>query len=142
MKLKIISDGTKTGTKLIDSETGQPVGGISQLTWEANSNDLLTKVTVELTNIPVEITSKAIVDLFEFNESNDYVEPIYSKSFEKDVKITAESPEGRSVLTTNARVFDAETNEVVGAVQSVTWTAVPDHRVARIKRVKFDNRDW
>ena len=66
MKLKIISDGTNTGTKLIDEDTGETISGISSLTWEASANEALTKITVELFNIPVEIVSINLHSVFLF----------------------------------------------------------------------------
>lgn len=81
MKLKLISDGTNTGTKLIDEDTGEMVHGISKLTWEANSNDMITKTTVEFFNIPVELDVKADVELLEL-QAPDYI-ATHTKSFSK-----------------------------------------------------------
>lgn len=140
MKLKIISDGTNAGTKLIDEDTGETIGGISSLIWEASAEKALTKVTVELFNIPVEITSKAEVDLYECKAPNWGME--FSKSFEKNVKLVSNLSSSKAVLNTDTKVMDADTGEVVGAIQEVKWEATPQGIVAKVKRLKFDNKDW
>lgn len=66
MKLKIISDGTNTGTHLIDIETGERVQQISKISWKADVKELITTASIELTNIPVEIVSSAQISLFDF----------------------------------------------------------------------------
>lgn len=66
MKLKLVSDGTKTGTKLIDEDTGEMVHGVSRVSWEADAKEHITKTTVEFFNIPVEIVAKAMVHLQEY----------------------------------------------------------------------------
>src|SRR5574338_1681284 len=136
MKLKIISDGTNNGTKLIDEETGQMVHGISKLTWEADAKKLVAKVTVELTNVPIEATCKADVKLFECQSPN--WEMVHTKSFEKEIKIVTKDHNGRTVLTPHVKIFDAETNEPVGAVQKITWKATPKGSRAKIKKIKFE----
>ena len=81
MKLKIISDGTNTGTKLIDEDTGEMIHGISKLTWEVNVENFTTKVGVEFFNIPVEFVSKADVELHEWDSKTG--EFPHTKTFEK-----------------------------------------------------------
>ncbi len=140
MKLKIISDGTNAGTKLIDEDTGEAIGGISKLIWEANATDVLTKTTIELFNIPVEILSKAEVDLYECKSPNWGME--FSKSFEKNVKLESKLADCKAVLSTDTKITDADTNESVGAIQEVKWEATPEGVTTKIKRLKFDNKDW
>lgn len=141
MKLKIISDGTPTGTKLIDEETGEAIHLIQKLTWEANANEFSTKITIELLNVPVEITSKADVDLYKFTEENQWAEPVHSKSFEKEIKVVSDAPNGKN-LVLFTKVFDVQTKESVGAVQEIKWEATPDSVKAKVKRLRFDNKDW
>ena len=38
-KLKIISDGTRQGTKLIDIESGEPVAGVLNLEWKLEDEE-------------------------------------------------------------------------------------------------------
>lgn len=134
MKLKLISDGTNTGTKLINEETGETVQRISKLSFEANAKDQLTKVTVELFDVPVEIVSKAKVDLYEFIPPFNDEE--HTKTFFKNIKIASE---GRSCQTI---ISDAESGEAVGAIQKIVWEATPQKRSAKIDKIKFDKTDW
>jgi hypothetical protein len=138
MKLKIVSDGTNAGTHLIDEDTGEVIHKISKLTWEASSDDPLTKATVEFTNIPVEIVSKAKVDLYEF-QGPDFTS-VHTKTFEKEIKIA--SDKGKPGYSTHVKIFDTETNEQVGAVQTVKWEATPHDRKATLTKIKFDKKDW
>ena len=141
MKLKIISDGTNGGTKLIDEDTGEMIHGISKLTWESYADTLLTKVTVEFFNIPVEITTKADVELFEHTESNNW-KPIHTKSFEKEIKVISSDENGKSIPVYNTKIYDTQTNKSVAAVQNIKWQATPDGSKAKVKKIKFDNSDW
>ena len=134
MKLKIISDGTNTGTHLIDIETGERVQQISKLSWKADAKELTTTASVELTNIPVEIISTAQISLFDF-PAPDY-EMTHSKDFQKDVKIVCEG----SVHQT--KIFDKDTNLPVEAIQNIEWEATPDKRGAFANKVRFSNKDW
>lgn len=141
MKLKIISDGTNAGTKLINEDTGEAIHLIQKLSWECNVEDMVSKVTIELLNIPVEIVSKADVELFELLPTNQYIEPLHTKSFEKEIRITSEALKGASIIPLT-KIFDNQTNEMVGAVQEVKWEATPYETKAKVKRIKFDNKDW
>ena len=53
-KIKIISDGTVAGTKVVD-ESNTPLTDIKKITWTANAEDTLVNATIEFINIPVEI---------------------------------------------------------------------------------------
>lgn len=134
MKLKIISDGTNAGTKLIDEDTGKMIHLIQKLSWEADAKEWATKVTVEFINIPVEIISKAEVELLDYNKETWELEP--SKTFEKNVKIESEGQ------TNKTYIKNADTGEVVGAVQKIAWEATPEEIKTKVTRIKFDNKDW
>lgn len=136
MKLKIISDNI--GARLIDEDTGEEVPLINKLTWEADAKEYTTKVTVELLNVPVEIVSKAEVELLDYDKSTWELKP--SKTFEKDIKIiSSKKGVGFSPHTT---IHDAQTNEQIGAIQEVKWEASDSETKAKVKRIKFDNKDW
>ena len=138
--MKIISDGTKIGTRLVD-DTGNPIGLIQKLTWECNAADVLTKITLELVNIPVEITTKADINLIEYLDQGAGYEPVHTKTFEKEIKITSEN-QSNNTFAQLVKIVDAATNEQVGAIQEVKWEATPEGSKATVKRVKFDNKDW
>jgi len=54
MKLKVISDGTLNGTKVVDLETNENLNGVYEVTWQHGVGEL-PKATIRLYNIPVEI---------------------------------------------------------------------------------------
>ena len=56
-KIKIISDGTVAGTKVVD-ETNTPLSDIKRITWTANAEDTLVNAIIEFINIPVEIAGE------------------------------------------------------------------------------------
>jgi len=53
-KIKIISDGTVTGTKVVD-ENDIPLTDISRITWTVSAEDALATAIIEFINIPVEL---------------------------------------------------------------------------------------
>ena len=53
-KIKIISDGTVAGTRVVD-ENNTPLDNISRLTWTVSTEDTLATALIEFINIPVEI---------------------------------------------------------------------------------------
>lgn len=136
MKLKIISDGTNSGTKLIDEDTGESVPLIQKLTWEASADGFgLTKVTIELLNVPAEIVAKADVDSVDV-----WPPPGTTKSFEKEIKIVSVPQKNKAPDT---KIFDNQTQEQVGAIQEIKWEAnCLGHQKAKIKKIKFDKKDW
>lgn len=134
MKLKIISDGTNAGTKLIDQDTGESVPLIQKITWEVSADGFgLSKTTIELLNVPVEIVAKADV------ESHDPWPQHVVKFFEREVKITSETQKGKAPDT---KIFDNQTQEQVSAIQEVKWEANLGDRKAKIKKIKFNKKDW
>ncbi len=62
MKLKIISDGTKVGTRLVNAETGEAIGLIQNLKWEVDVKEPFTKVTVTLLNVGFEMESSEVTE--------------------------------------------------------------------------------
>jgi len=70
--IKIVSDGTVAGTKVLDSN-GNPLTLIKSIKWEAESNTELTNCTIEFWNVPVEIHTP-----FERIYEVGYKQPIYT----------------------------------------------------------------
>jgi len=54
MNLKVVSDGTKKGTFVIDSETGDPLDNLEGLTFTLISNGTGV-LELKVTNVPLEI---------------------------------------------------------------------------------------
>lgn len=57
--VKIVSDGTSDGTKIIDQETGKELKYVIHAKWELSAEDVLAKLTLTMVNVPVEITGQA-----------------------------------------------------------------------------------
>lgn len=55
MKIKIISDGTNSGTKIINKETGEMIGMVQNVTWSISSKDIYAKATIEILNPEIEL---------------------------------------------------------------------------------------
>lgn len=142
MKLKITSDGTITGTKLIDEDSGNPVMAVQKIVWTLTADEWIPRVSLETLGMAADITCLATVDLFGFVEENDYSEAVYLKSFEKNVRIVNERKGENLVVSTHCKVFDADTNEQIGAIQEITWEATPTGSKAKLKKLFFDNKEW
>jgi hypothetical protein len=139
MKLKIVSDGTNTGTHLIDEETGKSIEQISKLSWEANAKEFITTVSVELTNIPVEIISTAEVNLFE-HVAPDW-DAVHTKDFQEEIKIVSERNRGIGSVPFT-KILDNKTGQAVGAIQEIKWECTPHKQGAVVKKIFFDKKDW
>lgn len=83
MKLKIISDGTNSGTKLINQETGESVELVQEIQWFLDVNEVYSLATIKLAKIPVEIVSEATI----------YQEKSKVMTSEKTIKMTYECTE-------------------------------------------------
>lgn len=59
MRLKIVSDGTTTGTQLLDADTGQQVHGVQAIRWTCDIWDhQLARAEVVLVGLPVEVAGE------------------------------------------------------------------------------------
>jgi hypothetical protein len=56
MQIKIISDGTPRGTKVVNSETGESINFVTRIRFELNCNERVARVELELVNVPVELS--------------------------------------------------------------------------------------
>lgn len=134
MKLKVISDGTNAGTRLINEDTGEYIGLIQKIVWEAGAEFPITKTTIELLNVPVEIVTKANIDLVEprFNKLD--------KSFEKEVRVISEPT---TLSTSKTFIIDNQTQEQIQAVQEIKWEADSSgNQIAKIRKIKFNEKEW
>ena len=55
MKLKIISDGTMSGTKVVDEKTGEILEGVRYVKWNADV-DCFSIAQIEIISPKIEIT--------------------------------------------------------------------------------------
>jgi hypothetical protein len=55
MKLKVISDGTLSGTQIVDMDTGQALKGVKAVKWCMSVDSITADVVIELIKVPVEV---------------------------------------------------------------------------------------
>ena len=60
-KFKIVSDGTTTGTKLIDPDTGQTVGLVQSIEWKVDVDNFYADAVIKILAVPVELEVKNVV---------------------------------------------------------------------------------
>lgn len=65
MKLKIISDGTANGTRVVSIETGEAVGGVDFISWSASVDGEFCEAQIHLLGVPCEIVGKAVTIISE-----------------------------------------------------------------------------
>ena len=61
MKIKIISDGTPNGTKIVNAETGEHIENVRGIIWKCSVGHL-AEVILDMINIPAEIQGNTIKD--------------------------------------------------------------------------------
>lgn len=62
LKIKIVSDGTNSGTKVVDATTGVVLGGIQCLSWKIDVNMLHAEAVIRMVDVPVDIIADAAVE--------------------------------------------------------------------------------
>jgi hypothetical protein len=55
VKLKIISDGTAHGTRIVNADTGEEVEGVVSVFWEVSTDDELAYAELKFLALPVEV---------------------------------------------------------------------------------------
>lgn len=55
MKLMIVSDGTREGTKVVNKETMEVVENVQSIVWVGNANADVTVCDIRFNNIPVDL---------------------------------------------------------------------------------------
>jgi len=58
MQVKIISDGTSQGTKIID-ENGNALENVSDIVWQADARTSLCTAFLTLVKVPIEVKVEA-----------------------------------------------------------------------------------
>jgi hypothetical protein len=59
MKIKIVSDGTPMGTKVVNAETGEAIKGVCGVSWSLSDNRSIGRAIVEFALVPVELVGDA-----------------------------------------------------------------------------------
>lgn len=58
MKVKIISDGTPPGTRVVNADTGEPIEHVTAIEWKIDVRDLATAV-IRLRDVDVDVVGEA-----------------------------------------------------------------------------------
>lgn len=62
MKIKIVSDGTVHGSKVMDAETGEMLSGVQSVEWSVKAGEEhFARATLTVIDVPVEIECEAQV---------------------------------------------------------------------------------
>lgn len=54
MRVKIISDGTAYGTRIVNMETGELVEGVVSVRWQMDAKDNTASVDISFVKVPIE----------------------------------------------------------------------------------------
>lgn len=69
MRLKIVSDGTSNGTKIVDEESGEEVRGVTHIEWSLGVDEL-AKVTIEFEAVSVDVKGELDTTVWIRTEDN------------------------------------------------------------------------
>lgn len=59
VKLKIISDGTAHGTKVVNIETGEMIDRVMSVKWQIDTDTSMATVELLLAIVPVEVVGES-----------------------------------------------------------------------------------
>ncbi len=62
MRVKIISDGTARGTRVVNADTGEAIGGVVGIHWHLTVKGVIADVTLDLLKVPVELKGEVKED--------------------------------------------------------------------------------
>lgn len=57
VNIKIVSDGTALGTRVVNAETGEAVDGVTAIRWSVDWKSGQVRAIVEYTAVPVELVA-------------------------------------------------------------------------------------
>ncbi len=95
MQLKLTSDGTATGTILVNEKTGEKIGGVRSITWQCSVDDPVAKALIEVDLMGVDITLST--DKFDMARTDDLIDDNHEEStdnIEKEAESDSEDDEG------------------------------------------------
>jgi uncharacterized protein YrrD len=55
LQIKIVSDGTLAGTKVVDKDTGEMVHNVSKVVWKLSTDMPLATAVLTFGKVPVEV---------------------------------------------------------------------------------------
>ena len=73
MKIKIISDGTLSGTVVVDAETNNIIEGVHMISWSFESGADKPDALIAIDGVAVEIVSET--DIIRLNRTTEVVRP-------------------------------------------------------------------
>lgn len=59
MKLKVISDGTTVGTKIINEESGELLSGVASIDIMIDANNKFVTCNIKLVDVKLELTANS-----------------------------------------------------------------------------------
>lgn len=135
MKLKLISNGTNSGTKLINETSGEMVNLIQKLSFKASAKEDFSNINLNIINIPIEIVADAKIKLVEFNKETVAFEE--KEIITKEVKVLTENG---GKFKNDIIIYDNKTNEVLGGIQEVIFEATPSSINFNIVQLNMENK--
>lgn len=65
MKIKIISDGTRQGTRIVNAKTGEEIEGVVSVEWDMSVRygDFESQLTLEIANVQLELVGDAALQI-------------------------------------------------------------------------------
>lgn len=111
MELKIISDGTTVGTKLVDAATGEKIQYVQSIEWEIDAKTLIAYATIKLAKVPIETTLLSNINEFKLDPPT-YTNLNKVANSNENVKISSDG--------TNAKIISDNGKQLAG-VQNVNF---------------------
>ncbi len=72
MKVKIVSDGTEVGTKVIDCDTGEAIENVYSAVWECDIDNVrLARLTLKIRPVEIEAVGDVEMELQERTQFGD-----------------------------------------------------------------------
>lgn len=59
MRLKIVSDGTRKGTHVVDAKTGEELQDITDLQWNIKADSYMSRAVITILRPTVDVTGEA-----------------------------------------------------------------------------------
>lgn len=94
--LKIISDGTVTNTKVTTMD-GKLIGRVQKVIWEADIKKPLSKCTIEIIGMPIEIDRTDISEIKYINHVKEDVDNVLNKFSQRIINELRKPKESESI---------------------------------------------
>jgi hypothetical protein len=81
--LRIVSDGTPMGTRIVEEDSGLALGAVQSITWHLDVSTMLATCDVQLLKVPVDLRGK-LADGAEMVHAENLIVPCESDPIEGD----------------------------------------------------------